>query len=56
MEAKSTDRKRLQLTENGKQLGELIYESLFVLEAEIRLAIGDEYKIKPVGIFEQALA
>jgi len=29
MEAKSTDRKTFQLIENGKQLGELIYEDLF---------------------------
>jgi hypothetical protein len=51
MEAKSTDKKTFQLTENGQQLGELIYENLFFLKAEIKLATSDLYQIKPVGIF-----
>jgi hypothetical protein len=51
MEAKSTDKKTLQLTENGQQLGELIYESLFSLKAEIKLANSDLYKVYPVGVF-----
>ena len=51
MEAKSTDKKTLQLTENGQQLGELIYESLFSLKAEINLTNSDLYEVQPVGIF-----
>ena len=51
MEAKSTDRRTLQLTENGQQLGELIYESLFSHKAEIKLTNSDLYEVKPVGIF-----
>jgi len=51
MEAKSTDKRTLQLTENGQQLGELIYENLFSLKAEIKLTNSDLYEVKPVGIF-----
>ncbi len=51
MELKSTDKRTLQLTEKGLQLGELIYESMFSLKAEIRLTNSDRYEIKPVGIF-----
>ena len=51
MEAKSTDKKTLQLTENGQLLGELIYENLFSLRAEIKLTNSDLYKINPAGVF-----
>ena len=52
MEAKSIDRKTLQLTENGHPLGELIYENLFsFLKAEIKLTNADLYEINPAGIF-----
>ena len=52
MEAKSTDRKTLQLTENGQQLGELIYENLFsFLKAEIKLTNSDLYEVNPAGVF-----
>ena len=51
MEAKSTDKKTFQLTDNGELLGELHYESLFSHRAEIKLANNDHYEIKPVGIF-----
>ncbi len=51
MEAKSKDRKTIQLTENGQQLGELTYENLFLLKAEIKLANSDLYEVYPVGIF-----
>ena len=51
MEAKSTDKKTLQLTENGQQLGELIYESLFSLKAEIKLTNSDLHEVYPVGVF-----
>ena len=51
MEAKSTDRKTLQLTDGEQQLGELIYENLFFLKAELKLTNSGQYKIAPVGIF-----
>ena len=51
MEAKSTGKKTLQLTENGQQLGELIYENLFSLKAEIKLTNADLYEVYPVGVF-----
>ena len=51
MEAKSTDRRTLQLTENGQQLGELIYENLFSLKAEIKLTNSDLYEVYPIGVF-----
>ena len=51
MEAKSTDKKTFQLIENGQRLGELIYENLFFLKAEIKLTNSELYKIKPLGIF-----
>ncbi|MBV6462423.1 MAG: hypothetical protein HJHJAOHD_02572 [Flavobacteriales bacterium] len=51
MEAKSTDKKTFQLTDNGQQLGELHYESLFSHKAQIKLTNADTYDIKPVGIF-----
>ena len=51
MEAISTDRKTFQLIDNGQQLGQLIYENLFLLKAEIKLTNGELYEIKTVGIF-----
>src|SRR5688572_12805560 len=51
MEAKSTDRKTLQLTENEQLLGELVYENLFFLKADIKLANGDLYQLKQVDFF-----
>jgi hypothetical protein len=56
MEIKSTDKKTFQLTENGQQLGELIYENLFFLKAEIKLANAEVYQIKPVGFFGSSIA
>lgn len=55
MEAKSTDKKTFQLTENGQQLGQLVYENLFFLNAEIKLASLDVYEIKPVGFFQTSI-
>jgi hypothetical protein len=55
MEAKSIDKKTFQLTENGQQLGQLIYENLFFLNAEIKLASLEEYEIKPVGLFQTSI-
>jgi|SRR5690554_3986280 len=51
MEAKSTDNKTFQLTDNGQQLGELTYENVFSYKAEIKLTNSDAYDIKSVGIF-----
>lgn len=56
MEAKSTDKKTFQLTENGQPLGELIYENLFFLNAEIKLANAELYEIRPVGVFGTSIA
>ncbi|MGK2865018.1 MAG: hypothetical protein ACSLE0_24020 [Chitinophagaceae bacterium] len=55
MEAKSTDKKTFQLIENGQQLGELIYENLFFLHAEIKLTNSEVYEIKPVGLFQTSI-
>ena len=56
MEARSTDKKTVQLTENGQLLGELIYESLFSAKAEIKLTNAELYEIKPVGFFGTSIA
>lgn len=55
MEAKSTDKKTFQLSENGQVLGELIYESLFSHKAHIKLSNEDLYDIKPLGIFSTSI-
>ncbi|ESU21412.1 hypothetical protein FEDK69T_24790 [Flavobacterium enshiense DK69] len=55
MKAQSTDKKTFQLTENGQQLGELIYENLFFLNAEIKLTSSDVFEIKPVGLFQTSI-
>ena len=51
MEVKSTDKKTFQLTEDGQLLGELIYENLFFLKAEITLSNSEQYEIAPIGFF-----
>ena len=51
MEAKLTNRKTVQLTENGQQLSELIYENFFHLKAKLKLENSEIYEIKPFGIF-----
>jgi len=51
MEAKSTDKRTFQLTENGQLLGELVYKNLFLHKAEIRLTNAELYEVNPVGIF-----
>ncbi len=51
MEIQSTDRKTYQLMEDGYQLGELIYENLFFLTADIKLANSELYEVKPAGFF-----
>jgi hypothetical protein len=51
MEAKSTNKKTFQLTENGQQAGELIYENLFRMKAQIKLANSELYDVNPVSIF-----
>lgn len=55
MEAKSTDKKTFQLTENDKRLGELRYENLFFLRAEILLESKEHYEIKPSGLFQTSI-
>lgn len=56
MEAKSTDNKSFQLTENGKLLGELIYENLFFHKAEIKLTNSELYEIKQVDFWGTRIA
>jgi hypothetical protein len=56
MEAKSTDSKTFQLIENGLFLGELVYENLFFLNAEIILPNTEQYKIEPIGVFQTYLS
>lgn len=56
MEAKSTDKKTFQLTHNEQLLGELIYENLFFLKAEIKLKNSDNYVIAPVGFFKTSIS
>ena len=51
MEAKLINKKTVQLTGNGQELGELIYENLFQLKARIKLQNSDLYEIKPGGVF-----
>lgn len=55
MEAISTNKKTFQLQENGQLLGELLYESLFFRNAEIRLTNSENYEIKPKGIFKTSI-
>lgn len=56
MNANSTDKKTFQLTENGQQLGEIIYENLFFLKAEIHLGNAEKYKVAPVGFFGTSIS
>lgn len=56
MEVNSTDKKTFQLTDNGTQIGEIIYENLFFLKAEINLSNSEKYKIAPVGIFGRSIS
>lgn len=56
MEAKSTDKKTFQLTDNGQLLGELVYENLFFMKAEIRLPNSEPYKITSVGFFGTSIS
>lgn len=56
MEARSTDKKTFQLTENGKQMGEISYENLFFFNAEINTNESKKYILKPVGFFGSSIA
>lgn len=52
MEVNSTNNKSFRLTENGHQLGELIYENSFTqMKAEIELSNSEVYIVEPVGFF-----
>ncbi len=55
MKAYSNDNKTFQLTDNNQFVGELIYESLFFLKAEIKLANNDVFSIKPDGFFQTSI-
>ena len=56
MEAISTNKKTYQLLENGQRLGELLYENLFLLKAEIQLPDAESYEIKPQGVFKTSIS
>ncbi|RYF78490.1 MAG: hypothetical protein EOO39_01285 [Cytophagaceae bacterium] len=56
MEAKSTDRKTIQLTENRQHLGELTYKSLLSHKAEIKLKNSELITIEPVGLFNSSIS
>ncbi len=56
MEAKSTDKKTFQLTDNGQKLGELHYKSLFSHKAQLKLSETETYDITPVGFFGTSIA
>jgi hypothetical protein len=55
MKAESKDNRTFQLTEQGQNLGELIYENLFFLNAEIKLTNSEVFEIKPVGLFKTSI-
>lgn len=55
MKAQSTDKKTFVLTDDGQSLGELIYENMFFLNAEIKLENNEVFKIKPVGLFQTSI-
>lgn len=56
MQAKSTDKKTFQLTHNEQLLGELVYENLFFLKAQINLIHSDTYVITPAGFFKTSIS
>ena len=51
MEAKSTDRKTMQLIENEQVLATLIYENSFMFKAKITIVNSDSYEVKQVGFW-----
>ena len=55
MEAKSTDRKTFQLTDNGQLLASLLYEDLLFAKAEIKIANENSYLIAPVGFWGSSI-
>lgn len=55
MNAHSIDKKTFQLTDNHQLLGEIIYENLFFLNAEIKLASSEVFKVKPIGLFQTSI-
>lgn len=51
MNAHSVDRKTFQLTDNNRLSGELIYEQVFDLKAQIKLPGTEVYHLAPEGFF-----
>lgn len=51
MHAHSEDRKTFQLADNDRLTGELIYEHLFDLKAQIKLPDTEVYHLTPEGFF-----
>ena len=56
MQANSTDNRTFQLTKGENLLGELIYENIFLMKAQILLSESIEYEIKPVGFFGTSIS
>ncbi len=56
MEAHSINRKTFQLTENGKELGRLIYKDFLFLKAQIHLSDSEIYTLAPIGFFGTSIA
>lgn len=56
MEAKSTDNKTFKLIDNNQQTGEIRYENLSFLKADIHINDSEKYKIRPVGFFGTSIS
>lgn len=56
MEAKSTDRKNFQISENGQLLAELIYADWLYQKAKIKILNSGEYDLSPVGFLDSRIA
>ncbi len=56
MEAISIDRKSFQVTDNGVLLGEIIYENIQFITAEIKCTDSETYQIKPNGLFQSSIS
>lgn len=55
MQANSTDKKTFQLTDEGRLIGEIIYQTMFFLKADIKIPNSEDYKILPVGFFKTSI-
>lgn len=56
MEAKSTDRKTFQISENGQQVAELIYADLLYQKAKVKFSNSEEIDLAPMGLLDSRIA